>query len=314
MASADSESGAPTQSVKKRTLQLTLDYAPSDPADYSRNRHVPEAELQELFERLLNLRHFSKPGACEPLDGMKDSHASQAIQMANQLVAGLIGWALNHRAWRVAYPVLDPSKAADDDPAQCEEGGRNLTAAGLAIDPVRYRNVIADLLASMHVILPPGTAMELAEALEALNAGETVPLLAVVPTGKRGFPHRLGVLELRAVGWVNFLRSRDDLGLEEAELRVADAYKVTRDRVRSWEYGTSTAKESLNPVRVEVERRGLEAAKCAAEKLRGRGPGEVVKLSIEEHRWYGRYVNGSLEADGQQYHKLWKSKPKKRAP
>jgi hypothetical protein len=131
MVSADSDSDAPPPSVKKRTLKLTLEYQPAEPADYSRSRHVPEAELRELFERLLNLRHFSKPGAYGLLDGMKDSHSNQAIQMANQLVAGLIGWALNHRAWRAAYPRLDSLKDADDDPAQYEEKGRHLTAGEL---------------------------------------------------------------------------------------------------------------------------------------------------------------------------------------
>lgn len=297
-----SDSSAPTAPVKLRTLELSFGYEPADPADFSRNRHAPDDELRGLFEKLLNLRHFSEPGA---LAGMNNGLANEAIQMANQLLSGLIGWALNHRAGKVAKQL----EAENENPIHFEEIGRSLSAQELTRE--LHRNVIADLLASMHTILPPGSALDLAEAIEALNTGEIVPLLEKSSIDKRGFPHRLGIMKLRAIGWVHFISARDDITIEEAKAKVAEAYKVPPDQVKSWLYSDSSAMYSLNPVRVKVERRGWEAAAQIATKLRTSIP---VRMTSFEQRWYSRYADSSLESDGDRYHQLWMSKPKKRAP
>lgn len=313
--SVDSGSKPGMPPVREHRLVLTLRYEPKDAADYSRNRHVPESELRELLEELLNLRHFSEPKVWSVLDNMKDGLAIRAILMANQLVSGLVGWALNHRAGRVAYPVLKASDAENDDPQQYEEKGRNLNFADLATDPVRYRNVIGDLVARMHVMLPPGSAIELAEGLEALNAGETAPLMTKSKTSKRKLSQRF-ILELRAVGWVKFFCIRYRLKVNEAEAKVAVAFGVERERVHSWGVAKqSAAEESVNPVRVELERRGWETADGILKKLRAeRRSIESTNLTYLEEKWYVGFAKGSVEADGKEYRALLKAKTKVRQP
>jgi len=203
-----------------------------------------------LIDRLRKLERKTHPEDGPQSAKGKDLAAFDALQAAGELVNALAGWALDHQAGlalkNLEFMPLQPSGTKNhadylkkwanvDDHAHEKSGG---SIGALDPDPIVARRLLLNLLRAN----PGGfnsTLKHMAiEALEALNYGETQPLLAAAKTGdKRTLAARR--LELRAIGLVEY-RFKRGARKYAAQKQVADALGVGFNTIKSWEFRLRT--------------------------------------------------------------------------
>jgi hypothetical protein len=190
-------------------------------------------------------RRAHAAGGIDTANG-KDKAAHEALWVAQMLVGGIAGWAINHQiglalkglqfvpfptSGTLNSPEFRKARRAVDDHAHEEAGAR-----------FRYKNETHAMVARKALInlLRPGTAglnislqQLLLEALEGLDYGEVHPLLRPERQSRKKGSAELRAM-LRALAFVEYRRGRGST--KEAALReVACAFGVDTETVGSWE-------------------------------------------------------------------------------
>ena len=200
--------------------------------------------VDALIRRLLELKKRSDPNGGEATASGKDLRAFEALETAGKLVEALAGWAIHHTCGRalegLPFVPLQPSgtknhpeyknlRALVDDHRHEHAGTRlNDTA-----DPTIARKILIGLIAGNAGAWPKELRDRVLNAFEEHEYGKQSPLFAPLKTKKK-----IGLREkrsqLRAVCCVEYLRAR---GMKKyvAQEKVADAYNVSPETVRSWE-------------------------------------------------------------------------------
>jgi hypothetical protein len=200
--------------------------------------------VDELIRRLLELKKRSDPNGGEATASGKDLRAFEALETAGELVETLAGWAIHHTCGRalagLPFVPLQPSgtknhpeyqnlRALVDDHRHEHAGARLDDTA----DPTIARKILIGLIAGNAGAWPRELRNGVLHAFEALEYGEQLPLLAPLKNKKK-----IGLREkrsqLRAVCCIQYLCAR---GMKKymAQEKVADAYNVSPETVRSWE-------------------------------------------------------------------------------
>jgi hypothetical protein len=169
----------------------------------------------------------------------KDRAAFQALMYASWLVKYVAGWAIDHQRGlaeaglqfvpRGAKKTMSsPSylaKRSEVDTHIHEEIG----SAGSKLDPSQLRLFAFNVLRPMHHL---GLPQQLLEGLEALDYGQTLPILTKAETKKR-----MGLIEYRAklaaVCYIEHQYARGTKKLISIE-DVAAAFQVSREAVKDW--------------------------------------------------------------------------------
>jgi hypothetical protein len=169
---------------------------------------ISDDHARSLLEDLLLDRH---EGAASPDDSRL---ALSAVANLANLVAGVGAWAIARMA-----PRDVPFDQFGKLPAE------------------RRRSIIARSLRLMPLmpLMQPGATAELAEALVALNGGQTNALLSPTKTGRRGArPYTKATLELQALSWIRW-RKGCGFTVEKSEALLADAICRSTDVFRQWQ-------------------------------------------------------------------------------
>jgi len=182
-----------------------------------------------MFRQLVELRSGSK-SAAGPVDASeKRKMASEAVEIATRLTAGLAGWAMHY--------LLGAQLSSAEDGRALEALGGALNGRVAAGDAQLSRAVRRDLcrtlLRTVRHSWPAALREELDDALLALDFGEQHELLTPEPTRSHGPGLTLLRLREQAVWIVDALQIAG-MARFEAEIAVADCYGVSRESIRGW--------------------------------------------------------------------------------
>lgn len=173
--------------------------------------------------------------------------ATHALFIWRMLSNNLVGWALEQiqSAAPAAYSM---------SPKQKQKFILYLLSMHEVATPPHMRTEVLPA-----VMFPREVYDELREALEALDLGETLPLLTPESTGKHGAAYTILKEQIRALEHVEFLVGR---GMKKgvAEEMVARAYGASVERLRTWR-----KRELRQTLGDHLDRRLSDA--CAAGKL-----------------------------------------------
>ena len=181
--------------------------------------------VMDTIDRLWRLQESTDPKKGEVSAVNKDRLALEALDACGALVRRVAGWARDHRIGIALEDLryLDPpSKRAEQHPGyadikaavnnhQHEAAGAQLTNSlefwATTSDPEVERRILRTLLKSNSGGLPHLLAEKLVLALEALDHGEIMPLLAKTPA-RRKSNFTKWRLRLQALGCVEYLVAR----------------------------------------------------------------------------------------------------------
>jgi DNA-binding transcriptional regulator YiaG len=217
-----------------------------EPDDYPRRKLAQPAHdeyVALLIDRLRKLEQQTHPRAGQKSAVGKDFAAFEALSVAGEIVNALAGWALDHQVGlalkNLEFVPLQPSgtkghpdylqkRASVDDHAHEKNGG----FIG-ALDPIVARRLLINLLRANSGGFCATLVQMATEAFEALDYGESRPMLAATKGGKK---RTLAVrkLELRAIGLIEYRYTRGGQKLKVLE-QVARMLGVAVETVRSWE-------------------------------------------------------------------------------
>jgi hypothetical protein len=253
--------------------------------------------VRELLSRLDHLERQTNPQR-EGSENDKDAAAHKAMNLASELAAYVAGWAVSHKIGLAAeghgnIPDLIPSARTapynelreNVDSHRHEAAGRQPVIFASAVK----RRALANLLRFNLGGLDESLRGALAEALEALDYGETLELLK---PEKDGSKRQLRELKLQLWGLccVEYMHT---MGRKKYELLkcAADAFGVSENTMRNWEY-------RLREWNVHAVANGLSRARHCGEIDRARGT-----LDFD-------YIWGlsALEKYGTEYKSLLRSK------
>lgn len=192
-----------------------------------------------ILDSLQKLEEQSRPGEHDNSSG-KDMAAFKALREAAVLVNQIAGWALDHQrglaekglrfvprvpSQTKSSPVYLESKAAVDTHEHERVGSlRN------ELDTDQTRRFIINILHAMDFGL--GLPNDFVEALEALEFGETLPLVKAKATSKR-----TGLTAYRAkLSAMAFVEYQYKKGMKKHQSMedVAHQFASTRDAVKDW--------------------------------------------------------------------------------
>jgi hypothetical protein len=248
------------------------------------DRTAIDSALGEL-ERLAGYETHNPNSSLE-----KDAYARHVLRLAGKLVGPLLRWAINHETGQVLADVRParlpmPHKLSDAKYMQRIKQ-RNLAAnshdnelRGARYgggDPVLDRRIAARVLGliSSGMGFHPGVA--LAAALEALDQGETVPLLALTKKGRHFRPATLDNLRLHALMHIEFRHGCGMLKRDAVKV-VAEKFGKTVDAIHQW---AKRLPKEMDPEYVSgtlenVYLRGMMAAALADPKRRSNIPSTI---------------------------------------
>lgn len=247
--------------------------------DEFENYERPLARRQHidfLIEKLLELRGKTSPAAGEEAERIKDLNASWAIRLSGELANELAGWAYDHLAGMASEgmsPVPLPPLAMDSNEgynaARLAAGDHAHEIVGVQLreSPVGMPPTVArKFLQSVMESAPFGREWSrethsLAEALEALEIGDTKSLLEPASKGRKKSFEEIRWM-LHALKQVHFRRARGGQ-LRAAQEEVAAAYGQDIQTIRTWE----TRLKAENRLQVDI---AIARAERDAERFKSR--------------------------------------------
>lgn len=241
--------------------------------------HLPESNekgpLEEsrfvtgILKQLDRLEQKTRPSGGADARG-KDLAAFDALSKAAWLVHHVAGWAIDHQRGlaqkglqfvplgtsqtKVSPEYLEQLAAVDSHDHE------RLGSSRAELSPVEARQLVLNVLRPMsgHLGLP----REFIEGLEALEFGETLPILQKKATTKR-----TGLVEFRAklaaIAYIEYQYVKGVKKYASTEV-VADKFAVSRDAVKDWPVEVRGALGNL-----EVQRRISTAQNSARNYLAG---------------------------------------------
>jgi hypothetical protein len=220
---------------------------------------LPKKVLREepfvvgILDTLDRLERETRPGNDLDATG-KDDKAFVALNFASWLVGYLVGWAIDHQRGlalkNLTHVPLQPpqtnnhpeyvnSRLRVDSHEHEKAGGHAEQLSNMS--PADTRRFVLNVLRPMSWHLHLGN--DLADALEALESGETLPILKEVGTSKRTTLTQLK-LKLFAVAYIEHHYARGVKKVKSQTL-VADKFGVTQNAVRDWPAEVRTALGNL---------------------------------------------------------------------
>ena len=206
---------------------------------------VDREQLHRELDLLLDLRDATAPENCPDAAAVnfrevqgKSAAADCAIEIANQILLEVAGWAINDRIGR----AISQARGSEDGDAHQNEhagvaqfatpggGWVERDASSATVD----RMVLRSLLSWSNKSLPPVLADALAEALRAVGFGEVRPLIAPPKRARmrRAYelaPYRLGVLEY------SYYLTGMGLRRHVAVDKVCRLFTIAPDTLVSWQ-------------------------------------------------------------------------------
>jgi hypothetical protein len=264
--------------------------------DYPRRRwsNSTDDNVAHLLGRLKHLYKQSHPrGGAEAAKG-KDHAAFDALQAAGELVDAVAGWALDHQVGLalngLEFVPMQPSgtkqhpdylkaRRAVDAHTHEQLGGLR----HIEFDPIVARRLLINLLHRNPGRFPGALTFMTIDALEALDFGDTKPMLVAM---KKGRAHSRDVrrLELTALSLIEY---RAALGLgkkERIQKDVAAIFGVMPAALLKW---TGRLRKTFSDL--AVERELSFARNCASQELAHPHPSDARPSS-----WDMRYGEGAL--------------------
>ena len=206
-----------------------------------RDCSLTEKEVLEIISELRRLEAETQPSAGHA-EG-KDLASHRAIMAARRLVDALAGWAFDHQIGVVINETLEgqdlsgvkaKNRSEHEERQRALDEHRHEATASVCrfVDPVQNRRILARLFGLYLPGLPSELASEIAIALEAVNFGDTMPLLARSGVGRKK-AYRKEVLRFWAALHVEYLRG---LGRprQDALALVGDAYAREPETIDDW--------------------------------------------------------------------------------
>jgi hypothetical protein len=199
--------------------------------------------IRRLLIRLDDLERKTSPDRSES-ETDKDGAAAEALTIAFELVSILAGWAIDHKVGLAAkgldnIPTLLSTEARTVEYQALRESidshmHETYAASQPKLTGRETRGAIASLLRGVRHYPLLNLSEPLAEALEALDFGETLPL---VTSEKNGRKRKFTELRMQAycLACIEYLQA---LGRPKYKLQeiAAEAFGVSADTVRGWEY------------------------------------------------------------------------------
>ena len=204
---------------------------------------LTEKQVLETISELNRLKAENQLSAGH-VEG-KDRASHTAILAACQLVDTLAGWAFNHQIGVVINETLDfpnpfgeivkvKNRSEHKERQRLLDEHRHETTASACLfnDPIQNRRILARLFRLDMPGLPLALSIKIATALEAIDFGETMPLLARNGIGRQK-TYRKQVLRFWAALHVEYLRG---LGRprQDALALVGDAYDRAPETIEGW--------------------------------------------------------------------------------
>lgn len=201
---------------------------------------LTEKEVLEITSELRRLEAETQPSAGHA-EG-KELASYMAIMAASRLVNALAGWAFNHQIGRVINETLgEPdsgvwvnNQSEFEKRQRAFDEHRHEAAASVCRfeDPVQNRRILAHLFGLNLPGLPGELTTEIATALQAVDFGDTMPLLARSGMSRKK-TYRKQALRFSAALHVEYLRG---LGhpREDALALVGDAYDRKPETIEGW--------------------------------------------------------------------------------
>lgn len=178
----------------------------------------------------------------------KDHRAFSALRTAAELVDAVAGWAIDHvyglsLAGRKMlprqpmdsrhHPDYVESRAFADDHRHEQSGGRAIDDGIAPTLPNERRLILRNLVFAGAGAFPPWLRQELLEALDALDAGTTMPLLA--PTQSEGAKYLKARARLELIAFVRFRSSAYGTTKTDERSAICEATGLSAQTVKGWE-------------------------------------------------------------------------------
>jgi hypothetical protein len=261
-----------------------------------------------LFEQLDAYEQRSQPSGGQETANGKDMRAFSALGCAGELVDEVAGWAIDHTIGLAlnglrwvplqqseveSHPAYLSERAAVDDHIHEKTGGAQISYGTL--DPAMCRNIFLGLLRTNLGGFPSEIQEMMVEALEALDFGETLPILQPTVTDRKRKFRELR-LQLRAVEFVEF---RHAMGMTKSAARdqVGLAYGQAATTVRLWEGRLRTELGELEVLsHIAFAQARASAAKDQARKI---AAGARLNPTTTKH-----YGDEALKAAGKRYQEI----------
>ena len=216
-------------------------------ASWTRKLGTNNDYIDALLKQLLDLKRQSDPAGDSATASGKDGRAFAALQTAGQLVEALAGWAVHHTLGLaqegLSFVPLQPSGTKKHpeyrrlrtivDDHRHEDTGSRLNADAQFSDPLRTRMALIALIRGNAGAWPATLQLSSIAALEGLSYGEQSEVFRSTKKGKKAGLRKMRS-QLRAVGCVEY-RYAQGIKKYIAQKKVADAYSVDIETVRSWE-------------------------------------------------------------------------------
>jgi hypothetical protein len=242
------------------------------------------------LKHLDNYERETRPGADETARG-KDRTAFQALQTASRLVNYIAGWAIDHERGLAETGLRFVPEAPTQTHNNHEyiksraevdtHDHEKLGSTGNLLSAVEARQFVRNVLLPMVSNLRfPG---EIIEALEALEFGETLPILQKTKTTTRT---GLTVYraKLSAVAYIEYENAKGTKKYVSKEV-VAEEFRVGRETIKDW---PAEVRAVLNKLEVS---RTIDMARLYGgnykEEKKLLAHGDEVDLQFFENR-YGR--------------------------
>jgi hypothetical protein len=199
-----------------------------------------EPSVMGLLDTIDKLEQQTRPSLGGDAKG-KDMAASIALSHAAQLVSYVAGWAIDHQKGlaladlqfvpivakgieeRAEYLARRAAVDSHDHERNGADDGRRLT-------PVEARKFVLNMLLPMAEFLR--LPREIIEAIEALDYGETLPILEKVKTSKR-----IGLTQYRSkLSALAYIEYQNGKGIKKGVSTdvIIEEFAVTRDAVKDW--------------------------------------------------------------------------------
>jgi len=242
-----------------------------------------DPQVSDVLAELDKLEQTSRPALGFGLDDRgKDWAAFHALFLVGWLVDYVAGWAIDHqrglaqkglcsleatvRKGKISSPEYNKRRAAVD----LHDHERTGTLRD-DLDPLQARKFLFNVLLPMSDRL--GLPHEIIEAIEALDFGETLPILQRTYTTKR-----TGLIEYRAklsaIAFIEYEKQKGTLKHKSTE-QVIKAFAVTGDVVKDWKTELRIALGALEVDHV------LERARFYGKEYTGVAePNDEIEVSI----------------------------------
>lgn len=263
--------------------------------DYREECHQPYVDL--LLRRLRELEKQTDPAAGDETAKSKDFRAFDALGVAMDLVECVAGWAIDHQIGLAAagleFVPLQPSGTKDHpdylrqldevNTHEHERVGSRYNRENWPETPQFRRRALINILATMHTDSLNELTYEAAEALRALEFGETLPLLDPTLSGLR-VKYRALHLQLKSIGMVEYLRALDIKKLA-AQVTIGSYFGVSDSTLRTWEKRLRQEDSGIGALKVSRE---IAWARNAASytKAARRGDANAKHISGSHARSY----------------------------